>query len=206
MPLWNCDFQGCRTPALQGHGDCLLCERHLCRHHLRAEWHDCPDPEVKDVHALPTITSSSPETVHRLTMSLPAQLGRLLRPLCGRRSPPPLAPFRAHQRAEAAGARVALAEWHPLYSGPVPESAGRHDGRAKRPRRHGVRRRRQVDRPLPARAGDVAPAGGARLHSAERGGRPAVSARALRRDPLPQWSTTGLAKRTPGTRSDWATS
>ncbi|KAK8008292.1 hypothetical protein PG991_010843 [Apiospora marii] len=46
MPLWNCDFQGCRRPALQGHGDCLLCDRHLCRHHLKADWHDCPDPEL----------------------------------------------------------------------------------------------------------------------------------------------------------------
>ncbi|KAK8000591.1 hypothetical protein PG990_013191 [Apiospora arundinis] len=46
MHLWDCEFQGCRRPALQGLGNCLLCDRHLCRHHLKAEWHKCPDPDL----------------------------------------------------------------------------------------------------------------------------------------------------------------
>ncbi|KAI0884292.1 uncharacterized protein GGS22DRAFT_165295, partial [Annulohypoxylon maeteangense] len=45
-PLWLCDFAGCQSPAVQRAGDCLLCDRHLCRTHLQDQWHTCPKPEV----------------------------------------------------------------------------------------------------------------------------------------------------------------
>ncbi|KAK4164677.1 hypothetical protein QBC43DRAFT_334221 [Cladorrhinum sp. PSN259] len=51
-PLWSCDWVGCQSPAVQRAGDCLLCNRHLCRTHLRDQWHTCPKPEVNKVHAL----------------------------------------------------------------------------------------------------------------------------------------------------------
>ncbi|KAG6004502.1 hypothetical protein E4U43_000726 [Claviceps pusilla] len=46
MPsLWPCDWDECPSPAVQRVGDCLLCDRHLCRFHLQEPWHGCPDPE-----------------------------------------------------------------------------------------------------------------------------------------------------------------
>ncbi|KAK1762608.1 hypothetical protein QBC33DRAFT_258357 [Phialemonium atrogriseum] len=45
MPLWSCEWETCRKPAVQRAGDCLLCDRHLCRTHLREPWHECPKPE-----------------------------------------------------------------------------------------------------------------------------------------------------------------
>ncbi|KAK3690233.1 hypothetical protein B0T22DRAFT_463215 [Podospora appendiculata] len=47
MPaLWSCDWVGCQSPAVQRAGDCLLCDRHLCRTHLQDQWHTCPKPET----------------------------------------------------------------------------------------------------------------------------------------------------------------
>ncbi|KAI1081885.1 hypothetical protein F5B20DRAFT_578664 [Whalleya microplaca] len=45
MSLWRCDWENCRQPAVQRAGDCLLCDRHLCRTHLQDQWHKCPKPE-----------------------------------------------------------------------------------------------------------------------------------------------------------------
>ncbi|KAG6013426.1 hypothetical protein E4U54_006758 [Claviceps lovelessii] len=46
MPsLWPCDWDECPSPAVQQVGDCLLCDRHLCRVHLQEPWHGCPNPE-----------------------------------------------------------------------------------------------------------------------------------------------------------------
>ncbi|KND90457.1 hypothetical protein TOPH_05029 [Tolypocladium ophioglossoides CBS 100239] len=45
MPLWFCEWETCRQPAVQRAGDCLLCDRHLCRTHLHRPWHECPTPE-----------------------------------------------------------------------------------------------------------------------------------------------------------------
>ncbi|KAH7322687.1 hypothetical protein B0I35DRAFT_450033 [Stachybotrys elegans] len=44
-PLWPCDWEGCQSPAVQRAGDCLLCNKHLCRLHLEEQWHKCPKPE-----------------------------------------------------------------------------------------------------------------------------------------------------------------
>ncbi|UNI18128.1 hypothetical protein JDV02_004418 [Purpureocillium takamizusanense] len=45
-PLWLCDWVNCQYPAVQRAGDCVLCDRHLCRTHLRDQWHACPKPET----------------------------------------------------------------------------------------------------------------------------------------------------------------
>ncbi|KAK0610583.1 hypothetical protein B0T17DRAFT_565496 [Bombardia bombarda] len=45
-PLWSCGWAGCELPAVQRTGDCLLCNRHLCRTHLGDQWHKCPKPET----------------------------------------------------------------------------------------------------------------------------------------------------------------
>ncbi|KAI0097197.1 hypothetical protein GGR51DRAFT_484459 [Nemania sp. FL0031] len=45
LPLWLCGWDDCRQPAVQRAGDCSLCDKHLCRTHLRDEWHKCPKPE-----------------------------------------------------------------------------------------------------------------------------------------------------------------
>ncbi|POR35275.1 Uncharacterized protein TPAR_04528 [Tolypocladium paradoxum] len=45
MPLWLCQWDACRQPAVQRAGDCMLCDRHLCRTHLQRPWHECPEPE-----------------------------------------------------------------------------------------------------------------------------------------------------------------
>ncbi|KAL7918220.1 hypothetical protein ACQKWADRAFT_304818 [Trichoderma austrokoningii] len=43
--LWPCDWTDCQLPAVQQAGNCLLCNRHLCRLHLQEPWHACPNPE-----------------------------------------------------------------------------------------------------------------------------------------------------------------
>ncbi|CAG8240679.1 unnamed protein product [Penicillium olsonii] len=45
MPHWPCQWENCRNPAAQIAGDCLLCDRHLCRTHRREPWHECPGSE-----------------------------------------------------------------------------------------------------------------------------------------------------------------
>lgn len=45
MPLWLCEWEACKQPAVQRKGDCLLCDEHLCRTHLHEPWHKCPNPE-----------------------------------------------------------------------------------------------------------------------------------------------------------------
>ncbi|KAI1378103.1 hypothetical protein F4677DRAFT_458802 [Hypoxylon crocopeplum] len=45
LPLWYCDWDDCKQPAVQRAGDCRLCNKHLCRTHLQDEWHKCPKPE-----------------------------------------------------------------------------------------------------------------------------------------------------------------
>ncbi|KAH9905127.1 hypothetical protein F4778DRAFT_695209 [Xylariomycetidae sp. FL2044] len=45
MPLWSCDWENCNQAAVQRAGDCILCDRHLCRTHLQDQWHKCPKPE-----------------------------------------------------------------------------------------------------------------------------------------------------------------
>ncbi|KAI0399408.1 hypothetical protein F4802DRAFT_610915 [Xylaria palmicola] len=46
MTSWPCDWDNCRQPAVQRAGDCLLCDKHLCRTHLQDQWHKCPKPET----------------------------------------------------------------------------------------------------------------------------------------------------------------
>ncbi|KAI3316850.1 hypothetical protein HD806DRAFT_516596 [Xylariaceae sp. AK1471] len=45
LPLWSCDWDDCKQPAVQRAGDCSLCNKHLCRTHLQNKWHECPKPE-----------------------------------------------------------------------------------------------------------------------------------------------------------------
>ncbi|KAI8628610.1 hypothetical protein F5Y19DRAFT_464980 [Xylariaceae sp. FL1651] len=45
-PMWLCNWVGCQSPAVQRAGDCLLCDRHLCKTHLQDQWHTCPKPET----------------------------------------------------------------------------------------------------------------------------------------------------------------
>ncbi|KAF5019751.1 hypothetical protein F66182_8236 [Fusarium sp. NRRL 66182] len=45
MSLWSCGWENCGNPAAQRVGDCLLCDRHLCRTHRQEPWHQCPKPE-----------------------------------------------------------------------------------------------------------------------------------------------------------------
>ncbi|KAL1848335.1 hypothetical protein VTK73DRAFT_10143 [Phialemonium thermophilum] len=45
VALWTCDWDECENPAARRTGDCMLCDRHLCRLHLREPWHRCPKPE-----------------------------------------------------------------------------------------------------------------------------------------------------------------
>ncbi|KAK3680704.1 hypothetical protein B0T22DRAFT_410641, partial [Podospora appendiculata] len=45
-PLWSCDWAECQSPAVQRAGDCLLCNRHICRTHLQGKWYTCPKPET----------------------------------------------------------------------------------------------------------------------------------------------------------------
>ncbi|KAG9232591.1 hypothetical protein BJ875DRAFT_466301 [Amylocarpus encephaloides] len=47
MPPWYCDFGGCDQPSVQRAGDCILCDRHLCRVHLRNQWLRCPKPDTR---------------------------------------------------------------------------------------------------------------------------------------------------------------
>ncbi|KAG9258928.1 uncharacterized protein F5Z01DRAFT_641794 [Emericellopsis atlantica] len=50
MPLWTCDFEDCRKPAVRTLGDCVLCDRHLCSSHLEPDYHKCPRWEDADVY------------------------------------------------------------------------------------------------------------------------------------------------------------
>ncbi|KAM4055220.1 AN1-like zinc finger domain-containing protein [Hirsutella rhossiliensis] len=50
MPLWTCDFERCRRPAVRTLGDCVLCNRHLCSNHLQPELHSCPRWEDADAY------------------------------------------------------------------------------------------------------------------------------------------------------------
>ncbi|KAI0848966.1 hypothetical protein F5Y00DRAFT_253168 [Daldinia vernicosa] len=45
LSLWSCDWDDCKRPAVQRAGNCSLCNKHLCRTHLRDKWHECPKPE-----------------------------------------------------------------------------------------------------------------------------------------------------------------
>lgn len=44
--FWACDVTGCGTSAVRIHGDCILCQRHLCSEHLQAPSHGCPKWKV----------------------------------------------------------------------------------------------------------------------------------------------------------------
>ena len=46
MPLWFCDFEGCKRPGVRWQGDCQLCDRHLCSLHVTDDFHKCPKWEV----------------------------------------------------------------------------------------------------------------------------------------------------------------
>ncbi|POR35227.1 Uncharacterized protein TPAR_04578 [Tolypocladium paradoxum] len=50
MPLWTCDFESCRRPAVRTLGDCVLCNRHLCSNHLQPKLHSCPRWEDADAY------------------------------------------------------------------------------------------------------------------------------------------------------------
>ncbi|KAF2454211.1 hypothetical protein BDY21DRAFT_387627 [Lineolata rhizophorae] len=50
MPMWLCDFEGCRRPAVRTFGDCILCNRHLCSDHLQHAFHGCPKWEDADIY------------------------------------------------------------------------------------------------------------------------------------------------------------
>ncbi|BCS29694.1 uncharacterized protein APUU_71264A [Aspergillus puulaauensis] len=43
--MWGCDFEACDKPCVRTYGQCVLCDRHLCAKHLRAEYHKCPEWE-----------------------------------------------------------------------------------------------------------------------------------------------------------------
>ncbi|OGE55402.1 hypothetical protein PENARI_c004G02648 [Penicillium arizonense] len=45
MHHWTCEWESCEKPAAQRTGDCLLCDKHLCRTHRQEQWHKCPKPE-----------------------------------------------------------------------------------------------------------------------------------------------------------------
>ncbi|KAF3482194.1 uncharacterized protein GIQ15_04953 [Arthroderma uncinatum] len=42
MAIWHCDVDDCSKPAVRIHGECPLCERHLCSKHVEREFHKCP--------------------------------------------------------------------------------------------------------------------------------------------------------------------
>ncbi|KAI4843019.1 hypothetical protein E4T44_06979 [Aureobasidium sp. EXF-8845] len=42
MPLRECDFPNCKSPAERGHGDCMICSSHRCLKHLAPDFHACP--------------------------------------------------------------------------------------------------------------------------------------------------------------------
>ncbi|KAI3339470.1 hypothetical protein F4824DRAFT_455494 [Ustulina deusta] len=48
MPMWACDFSDCKKPAVRNHGDCILCNRHLCAKHLQPTFHKCPEWQDAD--------------------------------------------------------------------------------------------------------------------------------------------------------------
>lgn len=50
--LWVCDVETCTQPAVRTQGECSLCNRHLCFHHVGAEFHQCPRWEVCATHHL----------------------------------------------------------------------------------------------------------------------------------------------------------
>ncbi|KAG0636509.1 hypothetical protein HOY80DRAFT_1054222 [Tuber brumale] len=51
MPLWGCDYTACLNFAVRGHGDCMLCGRHLCLLHLQLEFHRSPRVNTKEYEA-----------------------------------------------------------------------------------------------------------------------------------------------------------
>ncbi|CAI7572132.1 unnamed protein product [Penicillium bialowiezense] len=42
MPIWRCDYEDCDKPSVRTHGDCVLCDQHLCVKHLGPKYHTCP--------------------------------------------------------------------------------------------------------------------------------------------------------------------
>ncbi|KAI1387436.1 uncharacterized protein F4822DRAFT_282470 [Hypoxylon trugodes] len=46
----TCDFASCQKPAVRTLGDCVLCNRHLCSHHLQHAFHTCPKWEDADAY------------------------------------------------------------------------------------------------------------------------------------------------------------
>lgn len=46
IAMWTCSWDECSKPAVLRQGSCSLCDKHLCRVHLGAAYHKCPDPEV----------------------------------------------------------------------------------------------------------------------------------------------------------------
>ncbi|CRG86706.1 hypothetical protein PISL3812_03716 [Talaromyces islandicus] len=49
-PMWSCDFDDCDKPSVRKYGECILCDRHLCAKHLRAEYHKCPEWEDEKLY------------------------------------------------------------------------------------------------------------------------------------------------------------
>ncbi|KAI1311833.1 hypothetical protein F5Y03DRAFT_290577 [Xylaria venustula] len=50
MPMWTCDFAACQRPAVRTLGECALCNRHLCSHHLQHPFHTCPKWEDAEAY------------------------------------------------------------------------------------------------------------------------------------------------------------
>ncbi|KIM44111.1 hypothetical protein M413DRAFT_443157 [Hebeloma cylindrosporum] len=48
MTLFKCDVDGCLFPSVRRRGSCTLCERHLCKNHLKPDFHRCPDSLVTE--------------------------------------------------------------------------------------------------------------------------------------------------------------
>ncbi|KAI0469950.1 hypothetical protein GGR56DRAFT_668346 [Xylariaceae sp. FL0804] len=50
MPMWLCEFEHCRRPAVRTLGECVLCNRRLCCEHVKPIFHDCPKWEDAEAY------------------------------------------------------------------------------------------------------------------------------------------------------------
>ncbi|EEQ32320.1 hypothetical protein McanMca71_006412 [Microsporum canis] len=50
MAIWFCDIEDCKKPAVRTHGECPLCDRHLCSAHLEDGFHSCPTWNDEDAY------------------------------------------------------------------------------------------------------------------------------------------------------------
>ncbi|KAL2010829.1 hypothetical protein VTN00DRAFT_3547 [Thermoascus crustaceus] len=50
MPMWTCNVQSCKRPAVRTSGDCIICNGHLCAERLRPTVHHCPGWQEADLY------------------------------------------------------------------------------------------------------------------------------------------------------------